>query len=275
MQVILKNTIILEIQIFQISTATNIDTIKSNIAHPYKQHEIHNIDSTLSVIKDEYTELDENETNEYDSKEFFTDFNYKCDSDDEPLAKKIKTKRKSVKNYVLHCVKTEIDYDVTQTDDFENQSNIENFDDSNKEGNISNKESNPENNKISNLEHSKKVIIANWEFDLVTLTNEQQIKEVLSRKETANYMNSRYKCNYCYKGFMTEVTYKNHMILHDEVCGFKINTRFFKYYISNNRQCFNSFSFVLINKINNAGHFTQHCLAPYCPLYVCIRNLNI
>lgn len=52
---------------------------------------------------------------------------------------------------------------------------------------------------------------------LVILSKQEQKDEVLSRKNSANYLNSVYKCEHCFKGFMTEATYKNHMARHDLV----------------------------------------------------------
>ncbi|CAK1591603.1 unnamed protein product [Parnassius mnemosyne] len=53
------------------------------------------------------------------------------------------------------------------------------------------------------------------DIEVVILTKEQQIEEVQARKTSANYINSFYKCEHCYKGFMTESTLKNHMLKHD------------------------------------------------------------
>ncbi|KAL0809110.1 hypothetical protein ABMA28_012734 [Loxostege sticticalis] len=59
----------------------------------------------------------------------------------------------------------------------------------------------------------------NGEVDEMILTKEEQIEEVQSRKTSMNYLNSFYKCKKCYKGFITDATYKNHMIRHDPSSG--------------------------------------------------------
>ncbi|CAH0602471.1 unnamed protein product [Chrysodeixis includens] len=53
------------------------------------------------------------------------------------------------------------------------------------------------------------------EFEVIILTKEEQLQEILSRKESYNYLHSFYKCELCYKGFIQDVTYRNHMRRHD------------------------------------------------------------
>ncbi|KAM3955725.1 uncharacterized protein ACR2FA_010363 [Aphomia sociella] len=53
------------------------------------------------------------------------------------------------------------------------------------------------------------------DVDVIFLSKEQQIEEIQSRKKSMNYLKSYYKCDKCYKGFMIESTYKNHMARHD------------------------------------------------------------
>ncbi|XP_063835970.1 uncharacterized protein LOC135085144 [Ostrinia nubilalis] len=57
----------------------------------------------------------------------------------------------------------------------------------------------------------------NGEVDVLILTKEEQMAEVISRRTSTNYLNSFYKCEMCYKGFITDTTYKNHMARHDPV----------------------------------------------------------
>jgi hypothetical protein len=57
------------------------------------------------------------------------------------------------------------------------------------------------------------------EVDLYIFTKEQQLEEIQARKTSSNYLNSLYKCDKCFKGFMTENTYNNHMTRHDPVSG--------------------------------------------------------
>ncbi|XP_026724533.1 zinc finger protein 2-like isoform X2 [Trichoplusia ni] len=53
------------------------------------------------------------------------------------------------------------------------------------------------------------------EFEVIILTKEEQHQEILARKESYNYLHSYYKCDLCYKGFIQDVTYRNHMRRHD------------------------------------------------------------
>lgn len=53
--------------------------------------------------------------------------------------------------------------------------------------------------------------------EVVILTKEQQVAEIEARKVSVNYVNSLYKCEKCFKGFITEGTYRNHMTRHDTV----------------------------------------------------------
>lgn len=55
------------------------------------------------------------------------------------------------------------------------------------------------------------------DIEMIVLTKEQQIEEVLCRKNSLNYKNSVFKCDKCFKGFMTDVTYRKHMVRHDPV----------------------------------------------------------
>ncbi|GBP46286.1 Zinc finger protein 680 [Eumeta japonica] len=55
--------------------------------------------------------------------------------------------------------------------------------------------------------------------DIIILSKEQQLEELESRKNSLNYLNSPYKCNKCYKGFLEDITFKNHMVRHEEYSG--------------------------------------------------------
>ncbi|XP_068627343.1 oocyte zinc finger protein XlCOF6-like isoform X2 [Battus philenor] len=56
-------------------------------------------------------------------------------------------------------------------------------------------------------------------FVTTTLSMEEQVKEVIQRKETENYKNSPFKCDQCYKGFLDEGIYRSHMTRHSDLCG--------------------------------------------------------
>ncbi|XP_072947057.1 uncharacterized protein [Epargyreus clarus] len=53
------------------------------------------------------------------------------------------------------------------------------------------------------------------DVEIVHLTKEEQLEEIEARKTSFNYLNSAYKCDKCYKGFITDATYRNHMQRHD------------------------------------------------------------
>ncbi|KAM3955255.1 uncharacterized protein ACR2FA_010860 [Aphomia sociella] len=50
----------------------------------------------------------------------------------------------------------------------------------------------------------------------ILLTKEEQLQELMERSKTLNYLNSPYKCNLCYKGFVDLRAYDNHKEKHDE-----------------------------------------------------------
>lgn len=54
---------------------------------------------------------------------------------------------------------------------------------------------------------------------IIKLTVEQQIAEIEARKQSTNYVNAPLKCDICFKGFIEEQTYKNHMDKHDASVG--------------------------------------------------------
>lgn len=82
----------------------------------------------------------------------------------------------------------------------------------------------------------------NQDVEVIFLTKDQQLEEVLARKDSVNYQNSYYKCDLCYKGFMTDATFKNHMVRHDPES-------------QNNSQFLCS---ICQTKFNNVEAFTYH-----------------
>ncbi|XP_047040078.1 zinc finger protein 62 homolog [Helicoverpa zea] len=56
-------------------------------------------------------------------------------------------------------------------------------------------------------------------FTIRDLTIEEQIAEILKRRDSANYKNAIYKCTACFKGFLDEDAYNSHMTRHTDQCG--------------------------------------------------------
>ncbi|KAF9806645.1 hypothetical protein SFRURICE_011711 [Spodoptera frugiperda] len=49
----------------------------------------------------------------------------------------------------------------------------------------------------------------------IILSKEEQIQNLQARSKSTNYVNSPYKCNYCFKGFVDVRAYGNHKMKHD------------------------------------------------------------
>lgn len=57
----------------------------------------------------------------------------------------------------------------------------------------------------------------------IILSKEEQIQNLQARSKSTNYVNSPYKCNYCFKGFVDIRAYGNHKMKHDVVCFISIH----------------------------------------------------
>ncbi|KAL4702003.1 hypothetical protein ACJJTC_012101 [Scirpophaga incertulas] len=107
-------------------------------------------------------------------------------------------------------------------------------------------------------------------FTVKFLTKEEQLEEIQARKLTNNYKTSLYKCDKCFKGFMTEVTYKNHLLKHDRVSGrYKCEVCWSRYPIlrklrHHNSRCHEreykckSCSFITKSRCQAIGHYRWH-----------------
>ncbi|XP_063371812.1 zinc finger protein 90-like [Cydia amplana] len=56
-------------------------------------------------------------------------------------------------------------------------------------------------------------------FTITDLTVDEQREVIMRRKETANYKNSVFKCEDCFKGFLDEGAYNSHVIRHTDQSG--------------------------------------------------------
>ncbi|XP_063545005.1 zinc finger protein with KRAB and SCAN domains 7-like [Cydia strobilella] len=64
-------------------------------------------------------------------------------------------------------------------------------------------------------------------MEIVTLSKDEQLEEIASRKKSRIYLNSRFKCAPCGKGYITEAAYNNHQTRHNpsdgahvcDICG--------------------------------------------------------
>lgn len=78
------------------------------------------------------------------------------------------------------------------------------------------------NKKVFKKKAPTKKIVKDEFTTVIFLSKEQQINEVILRKNSMNYNNSPYKCDKCFKGFLEKNTFVNHMEKHDPVSGFLI-----------------------------------------------------
>ncbi|XP_075989993.1 uncharacterized protein LOC142985602 [Anticarsia gemmatalis] len=125
-------------------------------------------------------------------------------SDEEPLSKKIKRKEYS-----------KFEFDAKNEIEFENDNFDKKGDSIDFEFDTTVFETEDFGNENINLDSD----LVDQNVEVVFLSKEQQIEEVLARKESYNYQNSFYKCELCFKGFITDVTFKNHMARHDPSLG--------------------------------------------------------
>ncbi|KAG6456943.1 hypothetical protein O3G_MSEX010037 [Manduca sexta] len=54
---------------------------------------------------------------------------------------------------------------------------------------------------------------------ITKLSAEEQVEEIKKRQQSSNYMNSPFKCNLCYKGFLDAEAWKHHVEKHDPSAG--------------------------------------------------------
>nr|XP_049695825.1 zinc finger protein 501 [Helicoverpa armigera] len=109
-----------------------------------------------------------------------------------------------------------------------------------------------------------------FNVEIVILSREQQFKDVLERKNSTNYLQSPYKCENCYKGYMSEDILKKHMLSqHDksrgdivcEFCKFRYkDRRGLNHHLKTHRLKFvcKQCSYVSRTTFNAKEHFKMH-----------------
>ncbi|KAM3960687.1 uncharacterized protein ACR2FA_005279 [Aphomia sociella] len=80
------------------------------------------------------------------------------------------------------------------------------------------------------------------------VTQEEQYKLVNDRKETRNYIDSKYKCEQCYRGFRETVTYNKHMRKHDSSYAGKYQCDMCKLYFRDARKMYKHMNITHLSK---------------------------
>ncbi|OWR41513.1 zinc finger protein 569-like [Danaus plexippus] len=107
----------------------------------------------------------------------------------------------------------------------------------------------------------------------------EQYSMVLDRQKTKNYIESPYKCQYCFKGFREVVTYEKHMQKHDPVYSGKYQCDMCKIHCSSTRKMYKHMntthnfkfscqmcSFVCYSRGQARSHYQWHKNVTYsCP----------
>ncbi|KAJ0170819.1 hypothetical protein K1T71_013591 [Dendrolimus kikuchii] len=118
------------------------------------------------------------------------------------------------------------------------------------------------------------------DFPLYTpISQDEQYSLVLERRKTANYLESKFKCELCFKGFREEKTYNNHMQKHDPDVSGKMQCDMCKVYFKDGRKMYKHMNtthlfkyscqmceFVCYNKSQAHIHYRWHKNVVYdCP----------
>lgn len=220
---------------FQVTT----DIIKQiQVGQPIPRLKIQHNEATTVISNDkiiETTNVHNEDVTVKNEDVDWNDWDFNCDiksasSDEEPLStlvskksdiksendicdvKPNKSRRKHTKNgkstliadVVVKSEKVNLSNHNSNNDNLNNDENLDNDSNFNDDDYSKNNSSNEEKEKY-------------LEMEVILISKEEQIKEIQSRKTSMNYKNSFYKCEKCFKGFISVATYNNHMIRHDPV----------------------------------------------------------
>ncbi|XP_073966438.1 zinc finger Y-chromosomal protein 2-like [Choristoneura fumiferana] len=92
-----------------------------------------------------------------------------------------------------------------------------------------------ENNFLPNFDYAE--FENKHDCKLKILTMEEQLEEIEERKQSSNYLNLDFKCEFCGRGFEFERSFKNHMAKHDpgigkfecDVCHIRFRTQYLRH----------------------------------------------
>ncbi|XP_013140339.1 PREDICTED: zinc finger protein 62-like [Papilio polytes] len=209
----------------------NYEDSKKNIKNePFEQTDNileYNIELNINSIKEESN---------------FDDFLSMSSDDNEPLSiHKSDKQKKKVKIVKRKARKKRNNEECTETSENslgESLNETEEKDSSILQGVLKRKRGRPKKNtkpeeKLRKCTNSKNELEIEEYATVITLSLEQQIQEVEKRKTSSNYLNSVYKCELCYKGFVHTDAWQHHLGKHDPsagdiecgVCKFRFKTR--------------------------------------------------
>ncbi|XP_063391783.1 zinc finger protein 35-like [Cydia fagiglandana] len=91
---------------------------------------------------------------------------------------------------------------------------------------------NPENNYMPEFDFAK--FESTHAVKIVTLSKEEQLEEIAARKKSQNYLESRFRCETCGKGFNAEPAFNNHLARHSpsegefacEICAIRYKKKY-------------------------------------------------
>ncbi|XP_063836112.1 zinc finger protein 836-like isoform X2 [Ostrinia nubilalis] len=187
MELIEQNTLTLD-------TIQQLDRQKSNLA------------SKLALTVIEYEEID-------DQKDSINDFNDTSKNDDDPKDVDFKFKPE-------FDINVSIDYNGEESDQWEEDNEVTTLtvanSDENSEEDVTEEYCTFGKKTITRAQYKKEF---NKIFIEKTMNPQEQREEFENRKNNSVYLNSKFKCVQCYRGFQLEDKYDDHMKRHTNECG--------------------------------------------------------